>query len=166
MNLGTTLYGAGRFVDAEAAYRKLIKVAPDFLWAPYYLGKTLLAEGKREAALATVRQDEDEEDRLVLLPIVLEAAGHKAEADEALKSLIIRLAKTRSYHIAMTYAFRGDHDLAFQWLDRAFQQKDFDLATILGEHLFKNIANDPRYKAFLRKMNLPELPIVRALGAH
>jgi tetratricopeptide (TPR) repeat protein len=155
LNLGTALYGAGRFVDAEAAYRRLIKVAPDFLWAPYYLGKTLLAEGKREAALATVQQDEDEEDRLILLPIVLQAAGHKAEADEALKELITKYADADAYHVAMTYAYRGDHDLAFQWLDRAYQQKDRDLAQILGEHLFKNIAKDPRYKAFLRKMKLP-----------
>jgi TolB-like protein/Tfp pilus assembly protein PilF len=154
-NLGTTLYGAGRFVDAEATYRKLIKVAPDFLWTPYYLGKTLLAEDKREAALAIVQQDKDEEDRLILLPIVLQAAGHKAEADEALKELITRFADADAYHVAMTYAYRGDHDLAFQWLDRAYHQKDRNLAQILGEPLFKNIANDPRYKAFLRKMKLP-----------
>jgi hypothetical protein len=56
----------------------------------------------------------------------------------------------------MTYAYRGDHDLAFQWLDRAYQQKDRSLEEILGEPLFKNLASDPRFKAFLRKMNLPE----------
>ena len=33
--------------------------------------------------------------------------------------------------------------------------KDTALVEIVGEHLFKNLADDPRYKAFLRKMNLP-----------
>jgi hypothetical protein len=58
----------------------------------------------------------------------------------------------------MTYAYRGDDDLAFEWLERAYKQKDPFLITIMGEHLFKGVANDPRFKAFLRKMNLPESP--------
>ncbi len=41
------------------------------------------------------------------------------------------------------------------WLERAYNQKDVGLVDIVGEPLFKNLTNDPRYKAFLRKMNLP-----------
>jgi hypothetical protein len=48
------------------------------------------------------------------------------------------------------------HDLAFQWFDRAYAQKDQGLREIVGERLFKNIERDPRFKAFLKKMNLPE----------
>ena len=43
-----------------------------------------------------------------------------------------------------------------QWLERAYQQKDTGFVDIVGEPLFQNMADDPRYKAFLRKMNLPE----------
>ncbi len=89
------------------------------------------------------------------LPVVLQANGRKAEADEALKAQIARWADRGAFFVAMTYAYRGDHDLALQWLERAYQQKDTGL-TIVGEPLFKNLADDPRYKAFLRKMNLPE----------
>jgi hypothetical protein len=57
----------------------------------------------------------------------------------------------------MNYAYRGDHDLALQWLERAYNQREDAVAVlIVGEHLFKNLANDLRYKAFLRKMKLPE----------
>jgi len=56
----------------------------------------------------------------------------------------------------MTYAYRGDHDHAIEWLERAYQQRDTWLATtITGEQLFKGMADDPRYKALLRKLNLP-----------
>jgi hypothetical protein len=55
----------------------------------------------------------------------------------------------------MNYAYRDDHNLALQWLARACRQKDNGLIEIVGEPLFNNLANDPRYKAFLRKMNLP-----------
>ena len=85
----------------------------------------------------------------------MQAAGRKAEADEALKTLIARWADKKAYFIAMNYAYRGDHDLALQWLERAYKQKDPDLVGIVGEHLFNNIAEDPRFKAFLRKMKLP-----------
>lgn len=34
--------------------------------------------------------------------------------------------------------------------------RDEDLYVIKGDPLLKNLEGDPRYKAFLRKMNLPE----------
>jgi TolB-like protein/Flp pilus assembly protein TadD len=155
-HLATALYAAGRFADAEAAYRKLFAIAPNFLWTRTYLGKTLLAEGKPEEALAMVQQEDNDENRLTILPIALQAAGRKTEADEALKALITKFADSESYYVAMTYAYRGDHDLALQWLDHAYKLKDTGLVEMVGEPLLKNLANDPRYKAFLRKMNLPE----------
>ena len=48
-----------------------------------------------------------------------------------------------------------DHDHALQWLERAYKQKDNGFVEVVGP-LFKNLANDPRYKVFLKKMNLPE----------
>jgi TolB-like protein len=155
-NLGFVQYSAGRFASADASYRNLINLAPDFQWTHMYLGTTLLAEGKPEEALAMVRLEVDEEDRLDFLPIMLQASGHKAEADEALNALATKFSATSAYFVALNYAYRNDRDLALQWLDRAYKQKDASLVEIAGEPLFKNLANDPRYKAFRRKMNLPE----------
>jgi hypothetical protein len=76
-----------------------------------------------------------------------------------LKALIAQWADTCAFWVAQNYAYRGDHDHALQWLDRAYQQKDAALIEIVGEPLFKNMAKDPRFKAFLRKMNLPTEPV-------
>ena len=158
-NLGFTYYGAGRFADSEGVYRKLLEIQPDFVWGRNYLGLTLLAQGKAEEALAVVQQQVDDGERLKLLPIVLQAAGRPAESDEALSAQIARWENTGAFYVAMTYAYRGDHDHAIEWLERAYQQKDTWLATtITGEQLFKGMADDPRYQSFLRKMNLPESP--------
>ena len=154
-SLGTAQYGAGRFADADATYRRLLEVAPDYFNGRSFLAKTLLAEGKPEGALATLQQS-NENARQVLLPIVLQAAGRQAESDAALKTLIAKYADTQAYYVAMTYAYRGDRALAFQWLDRAYEQRDQGFIAFVGEPLFKNIEGDPRYKAFLLKMNLPE----------
>jgi serine/threonine-protein kinase len=155
-NLGVGFYSAGRFADAEASFRKLIALEPGYWWGHMYLGKTLLAEGQPQAALAMVQGEFADENRLVYMPIVLQAAGRKAEADEALASLIKKYADRDAYYVAMTYAYRGDRDLALQWLERAYNQKDVSLVEIVGEPLFNNLMGDPRFEAFLRKMNLPE----------
>ena len=155
-NLGATLYLAGRFAESEAEFRRLLEVAPDFPWTRWGLAKTLLAEGKPDAALEMVQRENVEEYRLVILPIVFQAVGRKPEADEALKALTTKFAGNEAFSIAAVYAYRNEPDAALQWLDRAYAQKDTALIEIVGEPLFKNIKGDPRYKAFLKKMNLPE----------
>jgi TolB-like protein/Flp pilus assembly protein TadD len=155
-NVGTTLYGARRFAEAEAPYRTILELAPEFLWTRAYLGKTLLAAGKPKDALSIVQSEGDEAMRLQYLPVILQANGRKDEAEKALKTLATKYADYAAYYVAVNYAYRDERDLAFQWLDRAYKQRDTSLLELLGEPLFKNIASDPRYKAFLKKVNLPE----------
>jgi hypothetical protein len=58
--------------------------------------------------------------------------------------------------IAEVHAFRNEKSQAFTWLERAFAQKDVNLWSIKGDPLLKDLEGDPRYGAFLRKMNLPQ----------
>ena len=156
LNRGIELYAAGRYAEAEASFRKVLEQAPAFISGHYYLAKALLAEGNAQAALVIARQETDEESRLQILTVVLQALGRKAEADEALQTLSTKFANSSAFYVAMVHAYRGDSGPALEWLDRAYRQKDIGLVEIVGEPLFKNLATDPRYKAFLRKMNLPE----------
>jgi len=50
----------------------------------------------------------------------------------------------------------GQTDRAFQLLDKAYATKDTDLFIIKGHPFLKTLEADGRYKAFLRKMNLPD----------
>ena len=54
------------------------------------------------------------------------------------------------------HAFRGEADLAFEWLERAYAQRDGGVTEIKGDRLMRGLVGDPRYKAFLKKMKLPE----------
>jgi serine/threonine-protein kinase len=60
-----------------------------------------------------------------------------------------------AYQIAEVYAYRGEVDLAFEWLERAYAQRDGGLSQIKGDPHLKRLASDPRYAAFLEKMRLP-----------
>jgi tetratricopeptide (TPR) repeat protein len=90
------------------------------------------------------------------LAVVYYALGRKTEADAALAGMLKNQANGNALGIAEVYAFRGQADEAMQWLERAYAQKDPYLHVIKSKWLLKNLVADPRYKAFLRKMNLPE----------
>lgn len=86
------------------------------------------------------------------MPLAYHALGQKKEADAALADLIAKLPKDAAYQIAEAYAFRGEADSAFLWLDRAFSQRDGGLTEIKGDSLMKSLEHDPRYPEFLKKM--------------
>jgi hypothetical protein len=69
--------------------------------------------------------------------------------------LIKEHANRLPFSIAVAYGFRGERDPAFQWLERAYAQKESDLQYIKGHPALRNLEADPRYKPLLRKMNLP-----------
>jgi TolB-like protein/Tfp pilus assembly protein PilF len=145
----------GRLDEAEAALRRTLEISPTFIFAHYYLGLVLLMRGDPHAGLEEVRRENDEGLRLAGSAIVDFATGAKVDSDAALKQMLKTHAQ-RAYEIAGIYAFRGETNEAFQWLDRAYSQKDPYLVSIKGNPMLKKIESDPRYEAFLKKMNLPE----------
>ena len=90
------------------------------------------------------------------LASVYHAMGRKADSDAALARVTKERAGDVAYEIAQAHAYRGEADQAFAWLDRAYDQKDVELYWIKGDRLLKSLEGDPRYKAFLQKMKLPE----------
>jgi TolB-like protein len=146
----------GHLPEAEASIRRALDIRPTYTWCRYYLGLALLARGDRDAALIEMRQETADFAQRQGLAIVYYALGRNAESDAVLDSMLHEDADGNASGIAAVYAFRGQSDGAMHWLERAYAQKDPDLYYIKGEPPFKNLKGDPRYKAFLRKLNLPE----------
>jgi TolB-like protein len=146
----------GRLAEAEARRRWTLKISPSFVRGHYELGTTLLAEGKVEAALGEMRQETADGGRDAGLAMAYYAMGRKADSDAALTRLIRERGADMASWIAEVHAYRGDHDQAFTWLDRAYRQKDVNLWLFKTSLAFNKLESDPRYKAFLKKMNLPE----------
>ena len=155
-NLGVTYYVEGRLDDAEAAFRKSAELKPAQAYTHCGLGLVLLAQGKREAALAEMRLETDESWRLSGVAIASQALGKRAEANAALAELTGKYAKDAPYSIATVHAYRGEADKAFEWLDRAVAEHDGTISSIKADPLLKSLTTDPRYKALLKKLGLPE----------
>jgi tetratricopeptide (TPR) repeat protein len=148
-----------QYAEAEEVYRKLLDVAPGMTEVRRSLARVLVEQGKGEAALAVVQQEQNEGWRLFVLSIVLDAAGRKAEADEALQQQITTWRELGGCAAARTYAYRGDHDHALHWLERCYEQRDIGILWLISEPLFRGMSEDPRFKALQRKLNLPDPPL-------
>jgi TolB-like protein/DNA-binding winged helix-turn-helix (wHTH) protein/Tfp pilus assembly protein PilF len=145
----------GRLQEAEAAIRHGLEITPTFGFGQFQLGLVLLARGQPEAALAEFLKEPQEDARLNGSAMAYFALRRRAESDAALAESIKRNVLLPSA-IAAVYAYRRENDEAFKWLDRAYAQRDFLLFRIKYSVEFDNLHDDPRYKAFLKKMNLPE----------
>ena len=144
-----------RLVEAEAAIRRALEIAPTFAFGPYALGIILLARGQPEAALTAFQKEPIEAARINGSAMAYFALGRKAESNAALARMLKSYASI-PFGIATIYAFRREPDEAFRWLDRGYEQKDQFLYRIKFAPEFDKFHDDPRYKAFLKKMNLPE----------
>src|SRR5690606_7535814 len=80
------------------------------------------------------------------------AMGDMQKADKLLEQLIAEWGDSAWPNIAEVYAFRGENDEAFKWLELAFQNKDSSLLEILNSPSMKNLWGDPRWNLFINKL--------------
>jgi TolB-like protein len=156
--LSLVQHGRGRLEEAEAAIRRTLEISPTHSLGRFWLGNVLLTRTQPDAALAEMLKVKDEAYRLSGSAMAFFALGRKGDSDAALAQMVKSHADSDPFHIALVYAFRGESDEAFKWLDRAFAQKGRgnNLAYIKTYPAFGKLEGDPRYKAFLKKMNFPE----------
>ena len=147
---------AGRVTDAQTAVRRALQISPTSAFNHLVLGITLLMQGRASEALAEMQQEHGPGARELGLAIAYHALHRAPDADAALARLVAENGSDSAFFVAEAYAFRAQKDLAFEWLDRAFVQRDNSLYDLKGAWLLKNLEGDPRYQVFLREMNLPE----------
>jgi tetratricopeptide (TPR) repeat protein len=145
----------GRLAEAEAAARRTLEISPTFTLAHYWLGIVLLVRHQPEAALPAMLKETNDAPRMGGASMAHFAMGRKGDSDAALAEILYKEAR-HPYLIAQVYAFRGQSDEAFKWLDRAYAQKDPSLVFVKSQPMFSKLESDPRYKSFLKKMHLPE----------
>jgi tetratricopeptide (TPR) repeat protein len=154
--LGSWLLAARHFDEAEQAYRKALELAPRMAGTSASLAIALSAQDRNDEALAVGRQEPSEIMRLWALAIVHDAMDHAVEANAELRDLIANHADTSAYQIAEVHAARGASDLAFEWLDRAYAQRDSGLTYLQCSPHLRSLHGDSRWRGFLKKMGFEE----------
>ena len=79
------------------------------------------------------------------------------EARECIRELKERLAEEAVgvFEIALVYAGLGEKDLAFEWLERAYDEHDKGLVSLKVDPPLDPLRSDPRFQDLLRRMNFP-----------
>ena len=84
-----------------------------------------------------------------------------SESAQATKLLVDKFGQDQPESIAAVYAYRGQADAAFEWLDKAIAIRDPQLASALVEPMLDPLHGDPRWLPFLRKMGFAPEQLAR-----
>src|SRR5437660_8337701 len=154
--LAFNLAATKRFAEARAEFPRVVELNPAAPWAHAGLGLSYLLENKFEEAATEAQADAGEWCRLLIVSCARWGQKRVQESDAALNELIKNDAETAAYQIAEAYAYRGDKDHAFEWLERARRQRDPGLAGLRRDPLVPNLRDDPRWNVFLHTMGLAD----------
>jgi serine/threonine protein kinase len=160
-NVGRILFTVGRIDEAIDLLEETAALAPDHPYPPLVLGNIYSLKGLYEEAIAKMKLAADAfgpEDRRAraYLGSVYAAAGRR---DEAL-AIVEELEQASSQRwvspvaVASIFANLGKTEETFSWLEKAFQQRDGDLAHCIIVPMSDPIRSDPRYKDLMRRINL------------
>jgi TolB-like protein/DNA-binding winged helix-turn-helix (wHTH) protein len=153
--LAETEFMIGDLDQSAEDSKKALELDPDHWSSPAMLSQIYLLQGRPQDALSEIEHVHNATYRAHLYALTYYALGRKKESDAALQELMMKYHASNAFEIATIYAFRHQTDGAFEWLDRAYAQRDPSLMVARVWPLLNSLHNDPRYTAFLKKLNLP-----------
>lgn len=155
-NLGLYCLAAGELVEAEVALKETVQLSPQGGLTYCWLSLVYLAHGRTEEALSAVQREVNEIFHLLGLSVVQHALGNPSESSLALEQLIAQHGEDAAYQVAGAYAYRGDPDRAFEWLEKTYAQRDPGLIYMKMDPLLQSLHGEPRWLPFLTKMQLAD----------
>jgi TolB-like protein/DNA-binding winged helix-turn-helix (wHTH) protein/Tfp pilus assembly protein PilF len=155
--LAQALRDLGRYEEAHAALAKALDLNPNNIEMIHEVGgEVCLAQGHAQEALVEFGKEPAGLYRDLGMALGYHALGGRMASDTALSRMLAQHSNDGAYQIAQVYAYRGEVDRAFQWLDRAYAQHDPGLVWFKTDLKMKSLQDDPRYAQLLKQLHLPE----------
>jgi len=154
--LGIRYSTAGRYDEAIETYNRVIAINPDYPGIHLNLATTYLHKGDPETALVEVDKNPSAPSYEHLRARILSTLGNEVEAQAIIDKLLETTALEYPASMALTYAWRGENDLAFEWYEIGFQQDKGAMAYFLRSPWSKGLESDPRYLVLVEKLGLLE----------
>jgi len=153
---------------AIAQFERVVALEPSFAFAHYALGDTFTQSGQYDRAFAEFDKAIELGGRTVnhigVLGYTHGVSGNHDQAKALLRELITRASHgyVSAIWIALVYLGLSEFDNLFQWLDRAFEERDGSLVLITAALEFDAVREDPRFKSLLGRMGLGHLAAMPA----
>jgi len=141
---------------AEDYLNKYISFYPNRTIARNIMADIQISLKKYDVALSLVNRDANPFWDLYVKCKAVYAKGDQKEADMLFNEFITEWGDEAWPNVAEVYAFRGEKDEAFKWLDLALENKDITLLEILNFPSMQNLWGDPRWNEFINKLDLPD----------
>ncbi len=155
-NLARVLYVEGKLDEAIVQGKKSAELQPAADSSHRYQALAAVLRGDTQLALREAALEPSEGYRLSCLAIARFAAGDRSGSDVALAELIAKDESYATYQVAQVYAWQGNKEKAFEWLQTALDRHDTGLLSLLKDPLMRNLRDDPRYSELLTKVGLPK----------
>jgi len=155
ISLARVLFAEGKLDETEAAARKAAELQPTAAGNHRFQVFVAIQRGDGEAALREAQLEPNEGYRRFELALADYTRGERRAADEALAELIAKDRDFLAYQVAQVYAWRGENDKAFEWLQVSLDTHDTGTVSLLIDPLLRGLQHDPRYRTMLLKVGLP-----------
>ena len=144
----------GRLDEAERVTQEQITLqASD--GAKARLSSIEALRGNAAAALEKAEQVAPGKSRDFALANARQIGHDQPSADATLKTLIDHYGESDPYLISRCYALRNDPAKTFEWLDRAWSNRDSNITILYYDPFLLRYKDDPRFAALCKKMGLP-----------
>jgi TolB-like protein/Flp pilus assembly protein TadD len=157
--LGMILYWERRYDEAIGACQKALELDPNYPNTYWFLALALEQKGELPEAITKLKKAVS----LSHAPLYRALLGHAfALSGERAKALSVldelrALSKQRyvsPLDIAIVYTGLGDRNSAFQWLEKAYQERTMRIQE-LPSPIFDSLRSDPRHADLMRRIGLP-----------
>jgi serine/threonine-protein kinase len=156
--MGSMLLDSGQYDKGIEVLEKAIELNPNYAATRNYLGWAYELTGRYEEALREYRKycKIMGYQNTIGMGTTYAKMGRIDEAQRILESWLEQSEEgyVQPTDIAFLYVVLGDKDRGFEWLERAYNERDVGLLSIKVDQDLASIRSDPRYIALLRKMNL------------
>lgn len=142
----------GRFDEAEARadIARTLGMRLD-----YSIAKTQLMNGQAEEALAAFEQMDDPNNQILSgMAMALYSLGRQDEFETVFAKLRQDWGDEEPSFVAFVYAWTGDADAAFDWLDKGIEKDTFDVIREYTSPFFRNLHSDPRWQDVLERIGM------------
>ena len=157
-HLGLALYRARRYDEAIAQLKKALEIDAGAFDAHIIMGFVYIQQGLNEEAIAefqiVVKLSKRNPSMLALLGYAYATAGKRDEAQAILKELNEQKQPVSPFETAMIYIGLGEHDEAFDWLEKAYNERAWQLGFLKVEPIFDPLRSDSRFTDLMRRVNL------------
>jgi tetratricopeptide (TPR) repeat protein len=157
--VGGDLYWIRQYDEAIQRLSASINLYPHLSYTHSWRGFAYLQKGMTAAAIEdfeTARKlSPDSPTYKADLGYALALDNHPGEARHIARELETANHHVSPFDIAMVYTGLGDKDIALQWLEKAFAERDPGLDLLKIEPALDSLRSDPRFVSLLERVGLP-----------